>query len=161
MARVVIAMLWLVVAGSAHAAYYRGTLTFDDGRTATLTVSRFGWAGSTANGHRAAKVRCTGDACFASTAVLGLYYHPIEYSLGYGELNIPPAGQGKYYCTTQDAGLGVPRSCRIASRVVCGFWSPDGLTHIPDIATGMLELHRTASSCRGVSSRVPPGSGGR
>ena len=75
MARV-IAMLWLVAAGSAHAAYMRGTLTFDDGRTATLALRRFSWVGSWNEGHRAASVRCRGDACFGSTAFLGLYYDP-------------------------------------------------------------------------------------
>src|SRR5262249_33807036 len=105
MTRVAVAMLWLVVAGNAHAAYFKGRLTRDDGRTATLAVRRFGWVGSTANGHRGAKVRCSGDACFASTTtiILSLYYHPIEYDLGFGE-SITSLGHGEYGCATLDPG---------------------------------------------------------
>jgi hypothetical protein len=150
MARVAIAMLWLVAAGSAQAAYMRGTLTFDDGRTATIAVHRFRWAGSWNEGNRAALVRCRGGACFASTAYLNLFYNPIEYDLNYGEVNIPTTGpHGYYQCGTQDSGLGVPRSCRIESRVVCKFESFDDRNGTQvDIATGMLKLHRTTPSCQ-------------
>jgi hypothetical protein len=141
-------------------AYYRGTLTLDDGRTATLAVRRFGWVGSTANGHRGARVRCRGDACFTPTAILGLYYHPIEYNVSFEVVDIPTGPHGNYICGTEDPGLGVPRSCRIASRVSCVFRNFDTPRLPPqEVTTGMLKLHRTAPSCRGVSSRVPPGSG--
>jgi hypothetical protein len=150
MRRLAIAILSLVAAGSAHAAYMKGTLTFDDGRTATLAVRTFRWTGSWNEGNRAAVVHCRGDACFASTAFLNLFYYPIEYDLDFGEVNTPTTGpHGYYQCGTQDPGLGVPRSCRIESRIVCKFESIDDLNGTQvDIATGTLDLHRTTSSCQ-------------
>ena len=146
MARVAIAMLWLAAAGSAHAVYYRGTMTFDDGRTATLAVRRFQWTGSWNEGHRAAVVRCRGDACFASTGSLNLFYGPIEYDLNF-DVNPATGPSGYYACGTLDPGLKVPRFCRIASRVVCNFRGVDD-TLTQGVATGTLDLHRTTPSCQ-------------
>ena len=147
MVRVAIAILWLMAAGSAHAAYMKGTLKFDDGRTARLSLRSFRWTGSWNEGNRAAVVHCRGDACFAARAFLNLFYHPTEYDLNFGEVNVAATGgQGRVVCGTLDP-VKVPRFCRIASRVVCNFRGLDD-TLTRGIATGMLDLHRTAPSCQ-------------
>jgi hypothetical protein len=150
MARVAIAMLWLVAAGSAHAADMRGTLSFDDGRTATIVMHRFLTGGSYNIQVRAARGRCRGDACFNSECALlidGVHFSG-WYELNFGEANLPTTGHGYYYCGTQSSGLKRPGACRIASRVLCHVESFDHPTLIQDIATGMLDLHRTTPSCR-------------
>jgi len=126
MARVAIAMLWLALAGSAHAVYYTGRMTLDDGRTATLALHHFVWKGSPNEGNRAAKLRCRGDACFAPTGWLNLLYGPL-YEADFDVVNDPTLGHGYYTCVTQDR-VGLPRSCRIASSVVCSFASLDDPT---------------------------------
>src|SRR5262249_31340422 len=135
------AMMALVIAGSASAAYMRGTLTFDDGRTANLTVHRFHKGPCSTEGECggiAASFQCKGDACFSAIG---------SFSLS-GLVSEAPDGRW-YYCDDQTParGAGV---CRIASQITCRF---QDLSHPPTapwvtVATGMLDVHRTTSHCR-------------
>ena len=146
MGRVAIAILWMVIAGSAHAAYMKGTLTYDDGRTATLTLQRFVTGGGPNIINRGSRFRCSGDACFRSGGVFG-FSRPFNgaYALAFYP------GSPTYDCCTQDLGLKRPGACRITSRVVCTVFDI-GLNQV--VATGEIDVHRTTASCRRILRRA-------
>src|SRR5262249_34576152 len=122
MRRVAIAILWIVLVGSADAAFMKGTLTLDDGRTATLTLRHFVRGGSPNIPSTSAGFRCSGDACFTPSGNIG-FELPFRggYSLGFDEsasVSFPP------YCATLTVQKR-PGSCRIASRIVCDVEDPN------------------------------------
>ena len=135
----------MVIAGSADAAFMKGTLTLDDGRTATLTLRRFVRGGSPNIPVTSAGFRCSGDACFTPGGRIGFeppfpggYFLNFEQS---SSVSFPP------YCgmlTVQKR----PGTCRIASRIVCDVEDPNKNPIIQVVATGMIDVHRTTASCR-------------
>ena len=139
-------MLWLVIAGSAHAAYMKGTLTYDDGRTATLTLRRFLRGGSPNEPATFARFRCSGDACLGRRGILE-FEPPFRggYDLSFDALPDPTAPL--YDCNILEVQKR-PGTCRIASRVVCQVEYPKPPFTFQTIATGMLDIHRTTPRCR-------------
>jgi hypothetical protein len=144
MARVAVALLWLVIAGSAHAAFMKGALTFDDGRSATLTLRRFVKGSGSEIINTVSRFQCGGDACFGGSGIFG-FSRPFNgaYDLAF----FPSSGSSSYYCDTQ-ALLGRPGVCRLASRVICHVEDIRLNPIIQVVATGMLDVRRTTASCR-------------
>lgn len=153
MTRVAIAILWLVtVSTSAHAAYMKGTITLDDGRTATLTLRPFRVRGRNVV-VKTALMKCSGDACFRPTGDLG---YELPFVGGYSLLFFNaafPFDQPNYYCATQALGLKRAGVCRIQSRVICHVEDTHLTPIIQVAATGMLDVHRTTPSCRRILRR--------
>jgi hypothetical protein len=153
MGRVAIAiLLWMVVAGTARAAYIQGTLTLDDGRVMNLMMRHF--KSHLVNGPggedvttRLARFRCSGEACFTPIGGLG-YGLPFRgwYGLAFDD---PAHGPRHYSCATMRFDL-KRYSCRIRSRVTCSVLDTSLGPPFVDqtIATGMLDVHRTTPSCQ-------------
>ena len=145
MARVALAIVWLVAAANAHAAFMKGTLTLDDGRTATLTLGRFFRGGSPNIPVTAAAFRCSGDACFTPSGVIGFEPpFPGGYFLSF---DAPPSGSPPYYDCSFLEVQKRPGVCRIASRIVCQAENAEPPI-LQVVATGMLDIHRTTPRCR-------------
>jgi hypothetical protein len=151
--RFAFAMIWLLSVGSVHAAYMKGTLTFDDGRTATLTLRRFKTYQTPNEVNRIARFRCCGSACFTPTGDLG-YELPFEGRYDF-EFYYDTPGPGRVWtCDTQALGLKHSGVCRIRAPVICVL---DDYTTYPFlhqvVATGALDLHRTTPRCRRIVRR--------
>jgi len=152
MGRVTIAILWMVVAGSARAAYIEGTLTLDDARAMNLTMRHFrshrvnGPAGEDVT-TRVARFRCSGEACFTPMGGLG---YELPFRGSYWVAFDDPAHDPRHYsCVTIRFDL-KRHSCRIRSRVTCNVLDTSLGPPFVDqtIATGMLDVHRTTPSCQ-------------
>jgi hypothetical protein len=145
-------LLLLVVVGSAHAAFMKGTLTLDDGRTATLTVRHFQTRGSYNVSVRAAEFRCSGDACFTP---IGNFGYELPFMGGYDlQFDNPIFGPRYYHCGTQALGLKHAGVCRIESRVACLVEDSSMNPLFQVVATGMLDVHRTTPSCQRILRRA-------
>jgi hypothetical protein len=145
MGRVAVAILWMVIAGSADAAYMKGTLTYDDGRTATLMLRRFFKGGSPNLPLTYASFRCSGDACFNGSGIVG-FDPPFRggYFLAFDEIAFDSPS---YDCSILELQKH-PGTCRIASPVVCEARNPGPPNTPRVVATGMLDLHRPTPRCR-------------
>src|SRR5262249_5123753 len=112
----------MVIAGSADAAYMKGTLALDDGRSATLTLRRFFRGGRPNIPGTLASFGCRGAVCFPPSGSIGLEPpFPGGYFLNFDQSSsdsFPP------YCSMLTVQKR-PGTCRIASRVVCDVEDPN------------------------------------
>jgi len=144
MGRAAIAVVWMMIAGSANAAFMKGTLTLDDGQTATLTVGRFVLtSGNPIYGARQAVFQCTGDACFGPTGTVG-FRTPRQ--AGY-HLNFDTSSDSPSCFCRSSITFGIhPVQCGNVSRVECTEVLPGPISNI--VAKGMLVVHRPTPRCR-------------